>query len=449
MKNMYKLVQAIIFAVLLITQNNVFAQNCCLDCQSDVKGVSDKQVLLEKIDIKVGTSITNFSTNVYVSYRSGNAQKFWANVAIATAGVAVSTQLNSSPITAGDSKSQSGISPMIPLGVTVATLPGIWKNRPRGVPEAGLWIQHRNIKGELLETWEQPISNEAKNSAELLTIAVDKPLSEGTLEIYLQNGSKNEVYFWGLQTLKNVVDVVNKIAKEAPKKPSSARSGGCSIDVYQRGNSRAAGLGGSSANNNNTNSSDDLEAQGYTLLYSIPFDCGTGTTTSNQEGIQSGTNAYDAYQEFLRRADDYNSQTMGGSGGSGGAGNNQDPNYNPIATVDGPVEKQRCVDGVYKNYFHPKQEELNNRYNAEYRFIANAVLVTVLGSWLQSIFTDWDKDNLRDFFKETWKTLLIPPSLFTVSQEIDYKIKRIAEREKADNEELDRETIKKINDCLK
>jgi hypothetical protein len=231
MQKLYRLVLAITFAVVLITQQSLQAQNCCIDCQADVKVVTNNQVLLEKIDLKEGTS-TTLNTNVYVSYRSGNAQKFWANVAIATAGVAVSTQLNgSTPIGAGDSKVQSSISPIVPLGVSVATLPGIWKNRPRGVPQAGLWLQHRDKKGKLLETWEQPISKEAKNSAELLTVAIDKPLTEGTLEVYLQNGSKNSVYYWGLQTVKNVVENALPLAKLAlppkPKKPIDESNGEC------------------------------------------------------------------------------------------------------------------------------------------------------------------------------------------------------------------------------
>jgi hypothetical protein len=350
MQKLYKIVTLMLIATLFFTSNISQAQNCCIDCQADVKAVSDKQVLLEKIDIKEGTTVTNFNTNVYVSYRSGNAQKFWANVAIATAGVAVSTQLNSSPITAGDSKVQNSVSPIVPLGISVATLPGIWKNRPRGVPQAGLWIQHRNLKGELLETWEQAISDEAKNSAELLNVAVDKPLSEGTLEIYLQNDSKNEVYFWGLQTLKKVVDVVNKIVKNAPQKPSSARAGACSIDVYGKDGSRAAGLGGSSANT--TTSSEDLEAQGYNLLYSIPFDCGTGKVIDGGNGVIEGTDAYDAYREFMRQAAEYNSQnpTTGGGGGSGGStgggGNPQGPIEVGNETED-PQKRLKCVECMH------------------------------------------------------------------------------------------------------
>ncbi len=234
MQKLYKIVTLMLIVTLLFTSNISQAQNCCIECQTDVKLVSDKQVLLEKIDIKEGTTLTNFSTNVYVSYRSGNANKFWANVAIATAGVAISTQLNSSPITAGDSKSQSAISPIVPLSISVATLPGIWKNRPRGVPQAGLWIQHRNLKGELLENWEQSISEEAKNSAELLTIAVDKPLSEGTLEVYLQNGSKNEVYFWGYETAKKI----NEKKALSPKTPTIANNGSCPNGYLPNGNGR-------------------------------------------------------------------------------------------------------------------------------------------------------------------------------------------------------------------
>ena len=301
---------------LLFAQNKLQAQKCCVEGQTAVKVISDKQVLLGKIDIKEGTYLSNVNTNVYVSYQSGNTQKFWANVAIATVGVAISTQLNSSPITAGDSKSQSAISPIVPLGVSVATLPSIWKNRPRGIPQAGLWIQHRNVKGELIETWEQSISEEAKNSAELLTVAIDKPLSEGTLEIYLQNGNKNEVYFWGLQTLKNVVDVVNKVANEASNKPSLARTAGdCSIDFYIKGTSATTKVTGATDSN-------DLEAQGWDLVQSIPFDCSGGI---DNNGMPNEPNAYNTYLDFIRQASEYNSQNQGGSGGGNGSGNNGIP----------------------------------------------------------------------------------------------------------------------------
>jgi hypothetical protein len=187
--------------------------------------ISDKQVLLEKIEIKEGTT-TKLNTNLYVSYRSGNAQKFWANLAIATAGVAVSTQLQSSPSAEGNNA--NSISPLIPLGVSVATLPSIWKNRPRGVPQAGLWLQHRDTRGRLTDTWQQPISSEAKNGGELLSVNIDKPLSAGTVEVYLQNGSKNAVYYWGLNTVKNTINLIkDKIGIVATKPNRSARTAGC------------------------------------------------------------------------------------------------------------------------------------------------------------------------------------------------------------------------------
>ena len=203
MKNMYKLVQAIIFAVLLITQNNVFAQNCCLDCQSDVKVVTNNKVLLEKINLKEGTS-TTLNTNLYLSYRSGNAQKFWANVAIATAGVAVSTQLNNG--NSAEARTASSISPIVPLGVSVATLPSIWKNRPRGVPNAIIQIQHKSVEGNVLKTWIQAISRAARNDAELLNIALNEPLTNGTVEISLVNDSKNSVYYWGYEGIRQVIE---------------------------------------------------------------------------------------------------------------------------------------------------------------------------------------------------------------------------------------------------
>lgn len=215
MQKLYRLVQAITLAVLLITQHSLQAQNCCLDCQADVKVITNNKVLLEKIDLKEGTS-TTLNTNLYVSYRSGNAQKFWANVAIATAGVAVSTQLNSSLIVAGDSKSQSSISPIVPLGVSVATLPSIWKNRPRGVPNASIEIQHKDVEGNVLKTWTQDISKAARNDAELLNIALSEPLKKGTVEISLVNGSKNSVYYWGYEANTQVTEKPKKSVFKTP-----------------------------------------------------------------------------------------------------------------------------------------------------------------------------------------------------------------------------------------
>ena len=239
MQKIYRIAGMLMLFVATFTQTQAQIANCCAECPADVKAVSDKQVLLEKIEIPKGSVATNVSTNVYVSYHSGNSQKFWTNIAIASAGIAVSTQLggNSTPVTAGDSRTQSNsVSPAIPLGVSAALIPSIWKNRPRGVPQAGLYVQHRDLRGKLLDTWEQPISNEAKNSAELLTVAIDKPLSEGTLEVYLQNGSRNGVYYWGLQTVRDV-GVNEQLAKlvlpPMPKKPIDGN--GCEGGTHDNG----------------------------------------------------------------------------------------------------------------------------------------------------------------------------------------------------------------------
>ena len=163
-----------------------------------MKALARKQVLLARIEILDGLTIENISTNVYVSYRSGNTEKFWANLAIATTGVILSTQLNNT--NTGEGQNFSNISPIIPLGVSVATIPNIWKNRPRGLPSASLLIQHRDAQKNLIDSWEQPISKEAKNGVELLSIAVNKKLSAGALEIYLQNENKNEIFYWAYET---------------------------------------------------------------------------------------------------------------------------------------------------------------------------------------------------------------------------------------------------------
>lgn len=231
MQKNYNLVKVSVMLLLLLIQNNLQAQNRCLDCPADVKAITDKQVLLDKIEIKEGAS-TTLNTNLYVSYRSGNAQKFWANLAIATAGVAVSTQLQSNSSAEGNNA--NNISPLIPLGVSVATLPSIWKNRPRGVPQAGLWLQHRDTRGRLTDTWEQPISSEAKNSGELLSINIDKPLSAGTVEVYLQNGSKNPVYYWGYESSKMLVKSKGIILGTPPV----AFGLGCPSGYLSNGNGR-------------------------------------------------------------------------------------------------------------------------------------------------------------------------------------------------------------------
>lgn len=210
MQKLYRLVQAITFAVLLIIQHSLQAQNCCLDCQGDVKVITNNKILLEKIDLKEGTS-TTLNANLYVSYRSGNAQKFWANVAIATAAVAVSTQLNNGNLAEG--KIASSISPIVPLSVSVATLPSIWKNRPRGVPDTKIEIQHKDVEGNVLKTWTQAISKSARNDAELLNIALNEPLSKGTVEISLINESKNSVYYWGYEGIKQIIETPQSIFK--------------------------------------------------------------------------------------------------------------------------------------------------------------------------------------------------------------------------------------------
>ena len=216
MKKNYQLLKMMLIIASFLTQNILKAQKNFSEYQTDVSSISDKQILLEKIDIRKDSLATNVNTNIYVSYRSGNPQKFWAGLAIATAGALASTQLNSNtnPV---EGNTTNNISPVIPLGVSVAVLPSIWKNRPRGVPQAGLSILHRDSRGILLGSWEQPISEEAENSAELLTINIDKPLSEGTLEVYLQNGSKNDVYFWGLHTTTNFVILQKEVILPKPE----------------------------------------------------------------------------------------------------------------------------------------------------------------------------------------------------------------------------------------
>lgn len=204
MKNkLLKPVHRILWLFLCVS-NGLLAQTVS---QADLKMVSKNQVLLEKIDLKAGENTTEVNTNVYVSYRSGNAQKFWTNLAIATAGVAVSTQLQNGNTLESNA---SPISPVLPLGVSLATLPGIWKNRPRAVPDAQLEIQHKSSDGTILDIWTQPISKAARNNAELLSIKIDKSLKDGTLEVYLKNDSRNNVYYWGQQTTQK------SIASELP-----------------------------------------------------------------------------------------------------------------------------------------------------------------------------------------------------------------------------------------
>ena len=94
MKKKYNFLWIVLLSVLCFSQYGLQAQNVCSDCQTEVKMVSDKQVLLETIDIPEGSQMSKMSTNIYVSYHSGDTQKFWANLAIATAGVVVSTQLH-------------------------------------------------------------------------------------------------------------------------------------------------------------------------------------------------------------------------------------------------------------------------------------------------------------------------------------------------------------------
>lgn len=207
MEKKITLLKVMFIFVLVFTQSILHAQKQCIDCLSRINSVSNQQVLLEKFTIPEGAQTVHISNSLYVSYRSGNPQKFWANLAIATAGVVISTQLNKSITTSEGNSNSTSISSAVPLGISIATLPSIWKNRPKGVPKGGLFILHRDSKGKLLNSWEQAISKDAENSAELLTLDINKPLSEGTLEVYLQNGSKNAIYYWGNQTIKDLVKI--------------------------------------------------------------------------------------------------------------------------------------------------------------------------------------------------------------------------------------------------
>ena len=384
MQKLYNLAKVSALLLLLLIQNSLQAQNCCLDCPADVKVVTDKQVLLDKIEIKEGTT-TKLNTNLYVSYRSGNAQKFWANLAIATAGLAVSTQLRSNPSVEGNNV--NGISPLIPLGVSVATLPSIWKNRPRGIPQAGLWLQHRDTRGKLTDTWEQPISSEAKNSGELLSVNIDKPLSAGTVEVYLQNGSKNPVYYWGYEAVKSIIE------KKAlpPQTPLVPNSVGCPDGYLPNGQGMCCNpFNGECVNENQTNSTNstcyldiyqksdapvsstsmvtgasderqEMENRGYTLVQSIGFDCNTGRVLSNQASLSEGINVFDAANEAMNYyiAQHQNNNGGGGTGGTGGpAGcpsgflpNGQGICCNPFTGQclnggGGPSSDSNCIDGV-------------------------------------------------------------------------------------------------------
>ena len=46
MQKLYNIVKVMLMFALLFTQNKLQAQKCCVECQADVKVVSDKQVLL-------------------------------------------------------------------------------------------------------------------------------------------------------------------------------------------------------------------------------------------------------------------------------------------------------------------------------------------------------------------------------------------------------------------
>ncbi|MDZ7898566.1 MAG: hypothetical protein U5N85_11155 [Arcicella sp.] len=141
-----------------------------------------------------------------------------------------------------------------------------------------------------------------------------------------------------------------------------------------------------------------------------------------------------------------------------GAGNPSEVNNSEQSSVASAVIDQygkacadikKCVDDVYKNYFHPKQKEINDNYTAEYKVLALGALGSAIGGWLQFYFTNWDIVDVRGFFKETWKTLLLPSGLLYIAGEIDSKIRLLEIREKAENDELDRETIRRINECNK
>jgi hypothetical protein len=165
-----------------------------------------------------------------------------------------------------------------------------------------------------------------------------------------------------------VVDVVSKISKEAPKKPSSARNGGCFVDFYRKGTTATTKVTGAT-------DPDDLVAQGWDLIQSIPFDCAGGTDVS---GMPNEQNAYDAYQDFIRQAAEYNSQNQGNTGTGGGSGTGGGGN------PQGPME----VGDEHEDPWRKKMDCLY-RASTESRISKNQCQIDFNNAWNNSTLAIW------------------------------------------------------------
>ena len=225
---------SLILSFIIFTQNEIFAQVANQKLKGEIRTIKNERILLEKFQIPIGYVANNVNSIVYVNYNTGNKSKFIKNIIFAAAGVALTTKRKK---TTDISNSSAKIPQIYPFGIGLSALSGIWKNRPKIIPKASLLIEHKDHNGKLLASWEQTITKEAKNSAELLSINIDKLITSGTIEIYLQNKSNNSIYFWADEVSKNVKqlkkgsELNNKVQDSVLQKVFKSNEKGTFVDI--------------------------------------------------------------------------------------------------------------------------------------------------------------------------------------------------------------------------
>lgn len=171
--------------------------------KSTVQVLSKQKVLLDSFSIQRNQPITQLHSQVYVDYERGDPKIFWKNLAFFTGSMVLGQQL--APIQTTENFSNSIQTSLLFPSISLAFIPNILHNRPRGIPEVNLRITHLNEQGSVLNTWEKPLTKDAKKGPMLLDINLDTTLTSGKIEVSLENNSKRKVAYWANESLFKVV----------------------------------------------------------------------------------------------------------------------------------------------------------------------------------------------------------------------------------------------------
>lgn len=177
---------------------------------STVQVLSKQKVLLDSFSIRSNQPITQLHSQVYVDYEKGNPKTFWKNLAFFTGSMALGSQLGQQLALpqATENFSNSVQKSLLFPSISLAFIPNIWHNRPRGVPDVNLRITHLNQQGIVLNTWEKALTQEAKKGPTLLDIKLDTTLTSGKIEVSLENNSKRKVAYWASEVTPTRLDSI-------------------------------------------------------------------------------------------------------------------------------------------------------------------------------------------------------------------------------------------------